>query len=94
MSGSFRRLIQVLLLAGVLVPVLLIAVPSAQAATVCDVTHPCLPQNLGFSSTITNGGAGAFVCSNVSTAGSCLLGQATNGSTNGVNGVSAGGAGV
>src|SRR5262249_2182363 len=64
-----------------------------QAANTCDGANPCLPLNVGFSSTI-NGTSAGFVCSNVAGPTYCLLGQATNGTTNGVNGMSSGGAGV
>jgi hypothetical protein len=92
MHKTFRKLIGVLVLAGALVPVILIAAPSAQAATVCDVANPCLPQGVGFSSTI-NGGAASFQCSNQGYA-SCLHGGVSNGTADGVDGASAGGNGV
>src|SRR5215218_7813716 len=89
-----RKACGVLILVGVLVPVILTAVPSAQAATVCDAVHPCLPQNIGFTSGIVNGDSAAFQCSNVTAVSYCLLGQSTNGTTSGVSGISGLGPGV
>ena len=93
MSASIKKLAGVLILAAALVPAILVAVPSAQAATVCDAGNPCLPQNAGFSSAIGAGSAG-FTCSNAGgSAGYCVLVQ-NFGANNGLNGLSAGADGV
>src|SRR5215211_1949477 len=93
MSASIKKLAGVLTLAAALVPAILVAVPSAQAATVCDAGNPCLPQNAGFSSAIGAGSAG-FTCSNAGgSAGYCVLVQ-NFGANNGLNGLSAGADGV
>src|SRR5215218_5856225 len=93
MSASIKKFAGVLILAAALVPAILVAVPSAQAATVCDAGNPCLPQNAGFSSAIGAGSAG-FTCNNGGgSAGYCVLVQ-NFAANNGLNGLSAGADGV
>jgi len=60
MDASIKRLSGVLIAVCALVPAVLVAVPSAQAAIACTAQTPCLPQDSGFTTQIPSENNAAF----------------------------------